>query len=148
MGFIELEKSSGLTRLPVDATYRVSKKGSGVLRFTKNGVEKLTKLKGFDASKPVKIYVDRESKSLAFKQSEEGKFKLGGLAKGKGSLSYAAVNKELTENAHYMIEESKEYSFVLSVAKQATEVKDAKVEVEVEVEQAESTTKKGKGKKK
>jgi len=123
MGFVEIEKDPGLTRLAVDATYRVNDKGRATLRFTKNGMDKLNNLKTLDTSKPFKLYVDKEAKSLAFKQAEEGKFKLPDLAHGKNSLSYSAISKQITETVFYMIEESTEYSFVLVPTKDTAEVK-------------------------
>jgi len=123
MGFVEIEKNVGLTRLAVDATYRVNNKGRATLRFTKNGIHKLTNLKALDLTKPFKLYVDKDAKSLAFKQAEEGKFKLSGLAPGRNSLSYSAISKQITETLFYMIEESTEYSFLLVPAKDTAEVK-------------------------
>ncbi len=144
MGFVELEKSTTLIkRLAVHAVYRVNDKGVGTLRFTKNGIEKLAELKLIEVAKEFKLYIDKDTKSLAFKQSEDGKFKLSGLAQGKNTLSYAVISKEITETVRYMIQQSKEYTFVL------VPVKDGEDKAEVvKAQEPETTTKKGKGNKK
>ena len=148
MGFIEIERTKKMIqRSGVDVIYRLNHKGIGTLRFTKRGVEKLNKVKGLDKGKTFKSYIDKDTKSVAFKQTEEGKFRLSGTgaAKGTYTLSYSDVSQEIRETTHYMIEESKDYTFILVVVKDDGEKAS---EAKLETEEKENKAKKGKGNKK
>lgn len=114
MGFVKIEKTTA-KRSGVDAIYRLNSNGKGTLRFTKEGSEKLVNIKTLDVNKAVEVYIDRETKSLAFKQSENGQFKLSG-AKSVYTLSYSDINKEIRETVRYVIEDSSGYAFVLRPA--------------------------------
>jgi hypothetical protein len=154
MGFIEIERTAKVIRKSgVDAIYRLNGKGVGTLRFTRAGSEKVNKIKGLDASKPFKLYIDKDTKNLAFEQTEEGKFKLGG-GKGTYTLSYSDLSREIKEMVSYILQESKEYTFVLIATGEGQKVEVVESEVvesepePVKAEEPESKAKKSKAKKK
>jgi len=62
MEFTKLEKDTdNRSRLSVDATYHINNKGKGTLRFTKNGMDKLTKIIGTDYIKLFDLYIKSQS---------------------------------------------------------------------------------------
>lgn len=111
MAFVKIEKTTQRGS-NVDAIYRLNDKGIGTLRFTKEGTRKLNNIVGQDIKKAIELYIDRETKSLAFKLSESGQFKLSGV-RGIYTLSYSDINKEIRENVLYSMQDSSDYTFVL-----------------------------------
>jgi len=119
MKFIEIERTVKANSKDVDAIYRISeKKGIGALRFTKKGSQVLqSTIKKLDTTKPFKIFIDKESHSLAFKQDEKGQFKLSHSKKQIYTLSYADLKKQIGTTTFYKLETSKDYTFILVAVK-------------------------------
>jgi len=153
MAFVEIIKTTkDEGKLDVDATYHVYK-GRGILRFTLNGVEKLNKIAATDNNKTFKFFIDKETKSLAFKLTDEGQFKFSGLLNEGGSLSCKDLTNSITEKLSYLLKQSKGFSFILEPVKENTQVISSTTEQEETVESstqtdAPTTTKKARGKKK
>ena len=114
MEFQELEKkSTNGRRLLVDATYRRNSKGMGTLRFTKNGIEKIGKIIGEDHSQSFKLFINKETQSLAFQLSQTGKFRFSGLERNSHKLSYNDLSQVFSKEISYMIAQVQGYAFVL-----------------------------------
>lgn len=155
MEFTKLEKDTdNRSRLSVDATYHINNKGKGTLRFTKNGMDKLTKIIGTDYIKLFDLYINKETQSLAFQVSETGKFKLSG-----STLIYENLSRAFRKEMKYIMVESPMYSFVLipeniqpqqqsPVEAQTPVAETEKVEEPASSIESPSPTKKARGKKK
>lgn len=154
MAFVEIVKTTNDQRkLDVDATYHVNNQGRGILRFTLNGVEKLNKIAATDNSKTFKFFIDKETKSLAFKLTNEGQFSFSGLLNKGGRFSCRDLTNSISEKLSYLLKELKGFSFILEPVKENTEGVSQTIEQEEVVDtpnQADvpTTTKKPRGKKK
>ena len=113
MRYEELEKNSIMYRETIDVKYTINKGGQGRLRFTKRGSRIIKEKRKIDVSKEFKMYIDRESLSLAFKQAEGGEFRFSGIGDGEYHIYWRYIAKEIKKNVNYIIQESEEYSFVL-----------------------------------
>lgn len=115
MEFTKIEKTSR-GEPNADATYRISDKGIGRLKFSRKGADKLADIIGTDYNNLFNLYINKETQSLAFEISERGRFKFSGLTKKSPTptLSYNDLSKALPKPVFYMIMESKKYSFILT----------------------------------
>ena len=75
-------------------------------------------MKALDISKQFKLYIDEESLSLAFKQANDGEFRIVGIKDHRYLVTYKDLSNLINRNMNYMIEVSKEYSFVLVAIKE------------------------------
>jgi len=154
MAFVEIIKTTNDPgKLDVDATYHINNQGRGILRFTLNGVEKLNKIARTDNSKMFKFFIDKETKSLAFKLADEGQFKFLALLNKGGKFSCRDLTNSITEKLSYLLKESKGFSFILEPVKENTQGASSTIEQEEVAETANqtdvpTTTKKPRGKKK
>ncbi len=154
MAFVEIVKTTNDQRkLDVDAIYHVNNQGRGILRFTLNGVEKLNKIAATDNSKTFKLFIDKTSKSLAFKLTDEGHFKFSALLNKGGKFSCRDLTNSITEKLSYLLKESKGFSFILESVKENTQGASSTIEQEKVPEtlnqtDVPTTTKKPRGKKK
>ncbi|MFY9222664.1 MAG: hypothetical protein WAQ98_08340 [Blastocatellia bacterium] len=154
MAFVEIVKiTKDPGKLAVDATYHINNQGRGILRFTLNGVEKLNKIAATDNSRTFKLFIDKSSKSLAFKLTDEGHFKFSGLLNKEAKFSCRDLTNSITEKLGYLLKESKQYSFVLEPVKENTQNASSTIEQKGVVETPSQTdvptaTNKPRGKKK
>ena len=155
MEFVEIQRTTNDPgKLEVDATYHINAQGRGILRFTLNGVEKLNKIAATDNSKTFKLFIDKSSKSLAFRLTDEGQFKFLALLNKGASFSCRDLTNSITEKLSYLVKESKGFSFILEPVKENTQNVNSTIEQEKVVETPSqtdvptTTTKKARGKKK
>jgi len=155
MAFVEIQRTTNDPgKLDVDATYHINNQGRGILRFTLNGVEKLNKIAATDNSRIFKLFIDKSSKSLAFKLTDEGQFEFSGLLNKGGKFSCRDLTNSITEKLSYLLKESKGFSFILEPVKESTQNASSTIEQEQVAETANqtdvptTTTKKARGKKK
>ena len=131
MAFVEIIKTTNNPgKLDVDATYHINDQGRGVLRFTLNGIEKLNKIAATDNSKTFKLFIDKSSKSLAFRLTDEGLFKFSGLLNKNSKFSCQELTNSISEKLGYLIKESKGFSFILEPIKESTQDDSSTIEKE------------------
>lgn len=137
MGFEEVKRTGRPGRHVVDGVYRYNEKTKiGVLRITKKGVDYLReKVEDLEVDKRLKLYIDKENLSLAFKRSDEGEFRLSGSKKNHFSLVYQDLSKLVRKNMQYMIELSKDFTFILVPVADKDEVVEGKLEAKEEVKE-------------
>ena len=153
MAFVEIQRTTNDPgKLDVDATYHINNQGRGILRFTLNGVEKLNKIARTDNSKMFKFFIDKETKSLAFRLTDEGQFKFSALLNKGASFSCRDLTNSITEKLSYLVKESKGFSFILEPVKENTQNVSSTIEQEKVAEtlnqtDVPTTAKKTRGKK-
>jgi hypothetical protein len=154
MAFVEIQRTTNDPgKLEVDATYHINNEGRGILRFTLSGVEKLNKIARTDNSKMFKFFIDKETKSLAFRLTDEGLFKFSGLLNKGGRFSCRDLTNSITEKLGYLMKESKGFSFILEPVKETAQGVSSTIEQEKVAEtptqmDVATSIKKARGKKK
>ncbi len=116
MAFTEIEKTRKGWGKGAPATFAINKKGSGNLRINRAGMDFIAEhAPGLKMGDMVKLYHDLETGKIAFKKSEDGKFRLSKNSVNMNTLRISS--KDLTElikePKEYDMEKAQEYDLVL-----------------------------------
>lgn len=116
MAFQEIEKTRKSWAKGAPATFAINKKGSGNLRINRAGMDFIAEhASGLKMGDMVKLYHDPETGKIAFKKSEDGKFRLSKNSVNMNTLRISSrdLTELIKEPKEYEMEKAQEYDLVL-----------------------------------